>query len=214
MGANRSGWLGAALIGLMLFWNRRGKGLILVAVLAGVVAIWILRFGSTTVLNERWRQTVEGNKSDESRVTLFLTCIQLGLENPIIGVSPQRLGWELGRRTSLSSGLNVLDSHNVFGHIIGGSGLICFGALLAVAWTLCTLKPRDGIPLGGRDDPARDARKLVRMLVVLWAARGMFSREILYNPSFSIAIGLVIGLFMLAEVARQGQPGLAVKATS
>ena len=56
MGGNRSGYLGAVLIAVMLFWNRRGKGLIFVAVLGSAVAFWILQFGTTKVLNERLRK--------------------------------------------------------------------------------------------------------------------------------------------------------------
>ena len=148
-----------------------------------------------------------GNESDESRIGLFLSCLAVGMENPIIGVSPQRLPWEIGRKMQIQSGLNVYDPHNVFGHIIGGSGVICLAALGAVAWTLCTLKPRSGPPLGGSEDPARAVRSLLRMYVALWAVRGMFSREVLYNPSFNIALGLCIGLFILAETARKiGRP--------
>jgi hypothetical protein len=44
----------------------------------------------------------------------------------------------------------------------------------------------------------------MRMLIVLWAVRGVFTNDILYNPSFNIAIGLCIGLCILAEKAREG----------
>jgi hypothetical protein len=43
----------------------------------------------------------------------------------------------------------------------------------------------------------------MRMLIILWVVRGTFSREILYNPAFCIAIGLTIGLCLLAETARE-----------
>jgi hypothetical protein len=42
------------------------------------------------------------------------------------------------------------------------------------------------------------------MLIVLWAVRGVFTNDILYNPSCNIAIGLCIGLCLLAERAREG----------
>jgi len=80
--------------------------------------------------------------------------------------------------------------------------MICFAALLGVGWTMWNLKARGGGKIG-RDDPLRDARRLMRMMVILWVVRGMFTREILYNPSFNIALGLTIGLCMLAQVARQ-----------
>ena len=203
MSGNRSGYLGAAFVGLMLFWERRGKGFLLVAIVTVTVAFWIVKFGSTVVLDERMRQTVEGNSSDDLRRDIMGVCLQIGLENPVIGISPQVLPWEISRRVKTPHHTNVLDAHNIYGHIFAASGMICFAALIAVGWTMWNWKPRTGGKVGGREDPLRDARKLLRMMVALWAVRGLFSREILYNPSFSIGLGLAIGLCMLAEVARQ-----------
>jgi hypothetical protein len=202
MSGNRSGYLGAALIGFMLFWDRRGRGMLLVGAITAAVAIGIVQFGSTAVLDQRIKQTMEGNKSDEHRLAILAACLQIGLENPIIGISPQVLPFELGRRTSVVHHLNVIEAHNIFAHVFAASGMICFAALLGVGWTMWNLKARGGGKIG-RDDPLRDARKLMRMMVVLWVVRGMFTREILYNPSFNIALGLTIGLCMLAQVARQ-----------
>jgi hypothetical protein len=202
MGGNRSGYLGAVLVALMLFWDRRGKGILLVGVIAAVVAYLILQFGSTVVLDERLRHTVEGNKSDVLRRDIVLACLQVGLENPVAGVGPQMLGFEIAHRVGYVASGSV-EAHNVFAHIFAGSGLICFAALLAVGWTLWTWEPRGGGKVGGREDPFREGRRLMRMLVILWVVRGMFTAEILFNLSFNIALGLVIGLCMLAEVARQ-----------
>ena len=202
MSGNRSGYLGAVVVGLMLFWNRRGRGLLLVGAIAGAVAMFLVQFGHTSVLDQRIKQTMEGNKSDEHRLAILAACLQIGLENPIIGVSPQVLPFELGRRTSVLHHLNVIEAHNIFAHVFAASGLICFAALLSVGWTMWNLNPRGGGKIG-RNDPLRDPRSLMRMMVFLWFVRGMFTREILYNPSFNIALGLTIGLCMLAQVARQ-----------
>jgi hypothetical protein len=203
MSANRSGYLGAALIGGMLFWNRRGQGLLLVGFVVGALAIWISQFGDTTVLNERVRQTVEGNKSDNYRLEIFQTCLEVCLDNPVIGVSPQNLPFELGRRNQIGYGDNHINSHNVIGHIIAGSGVFCLLALGALAACLWFWKPRNGVPISQKDDPLREARGLCRMLVVLWLVRGAFTNDIIYNPSFNIAIGLAIGLCILSEKARE-----------
>ncbi|HEX3728112.1 MAG TPA: hypothetical protein VHV08_17795, partial [Pirellulales bacterium] len=116
---------------------------------------------------------------------------------------PQLLQFEIGRRTSIIHHHGLVDSHNVFAHIWAGSGMICFAALMGVGWTLLTWRPRDGSKIGGNDDPLRDARKLLRMMIVLWVVRGFFTREILYNPAFNIALGLTIGFCLLAEKARE-----------
>ena len=122
----------------------------------------------------------------------------------MIGVSPQRLPMEIGRHLSvIFNGQRVIDSHNVFGHVIAACGLICFGALLALGWTLWNWRPYDGSKVGGKDDSLRQARSLLRMMIARWVLRGMFTREILYNPSFNIALGLAIGYCLLADA----QPG-------
>ncbi|HEY2895243.1 MAG TPA: O-antigen ligase family protein [Pirellulales bacterium] len=203
MSGNRSGYLGAALVGFMLFWDRRGRGMVLVGAIALAVGMWLVQFGHTSVLDQRIKQTMEGNKSDEHRLAILQACLEVGFENPIIGISPQLLPFELGRRTSVVHHLNVIEAHNIFAHVFAASGMICFAGLLAVGFTMWTVKPRDGGKLAA-DDPLRDARRLMRMMVLLWVVRGMFTREILYNPSFNIALGLAIGLAMLAQVERRG----------
>jgi hypothetical protein len=204
MSGNRSGYLGAVVVGAMLFWDRRGRGMLLVAAVGGAIALWMVNYGDTATFNERMKQTVEGNESDENRIEILKTCAKLALENPIIGVSPQRLPFEIGRNThqKQSHHMNFLDSHNVFGHVAAGSGLICFTAMLALAFTMSFPVLRDGSKFGDKDDPARIARNLMRMMVILWAFRGLFTREVLYNPACNIALGLVIGYFILAEATR------------
>lgn len=203
MSSNRSGYLGCALIGFMLFWDLRGRGMFVVAAVTGAVVMWMSSYGDTTVFDERMRQTVEGTDSDDLRKAIAVTCTWIALENPIIGVSPSELPWEIGRRTNVAhvQHINFLDSHNVFAHVAAGSGLICFAALLAVGVTMWTLRAADGHKLTKQDGEARRALSLVRMMVVLWAVRGMFTREILYNPSCNIGLGLCLGLFIVAQAA-------------
>jgi hypothetical protein len=58
-------------------------------------------------------------------------------------------------------------------------------------------------PRQGRLDPLYEARNLCRMMIVLWVIRGMFTREILYNPAFNVGLGLCIGLLILAMTSRK-----------
>jgi hypothetical protein len=203
MSGNRSGYLGAALVGLMLFWDRRGKGLLLVGAVAAAVAFWMINFGSTQVFDQKMQETAKGYAGDDVRKDILRCCLEIGMENPIIGVSPQVLPFEIGRRISLVHEYPALDAHNVFAHLFGGSGIICLAALLVLGWTMYAWRPRDGIKVGGDDDPLRDARRLMRMMVILWAVRGAFTADILYSPSFCIGLGLSIGLCMLAEIERK-----------
>jgi hypothetical protein len=50
-----------------------------------------------------------------------------------------------------------------------------------------------------------DARNLLRLMLMLWALRGLFTREILYNPGFCMGIGLAIGL-CIVEVGASLEP--------
>ena len=203
MSLNRSGYLGAVLIGAMLFWDRRGKGFFIVGLVAVLVFAFITQFGSTAAFDARMEETTEGISSDQHRVMIVQTCWDIGWENPMMGVSPQQLSFEIGRRLNVEIALNYIDSHNVFAHLFAGSGVFCLLSLCLVSWTLWFWKPRNGIKIGRRNDPLRDARFLMRMMLVLWFMRGNFTREILYNPSFCIAVGLCIGYCMLADVERE-----------
>jgi hypothetical protein len=208
MSANRSGYVGAALVALMLFWDRRGKGLILVALVGAIVAGWVVYSGNSKAFERRMKQTSEGTSSDDSRVALILGAVKIALEKPIVGVSPQQLPFHLAReaRTNVALG-----AHNVFAHVAAGSGLICFSALLFLGWALWNPTPKDPRWKGRKDDPVRQVRKLIRMMVVLWVIRGMFTNEIHFNICFNICFGLVLGLYILAVQERQAMshPGMS-----
>jgi hypothetical protein len=205
LSGNRSGYLGAVLVGGMLFWNKRGKGMLFVAGIAAVVMYAVVNFGSTEVFDERMRQTIEGNKSDDHRMAILYACLEIGLSNPLVGVSPQQLPWEIGRRTSVLHHYNYVFAHNVYAHLFAGSGVICLMMLFIVGAMMWRWKPSDGY-VGGDDDPARLARRFLRMLVILWFVRAAFTHEIMYNPSFNIAFGLAIGLCMVADGAHKSAP--------
>jgi O-antigen ligase len=132
--------------------------------------------------------------------------LEIGLENPIIGVGPQVLPYEIARYKTAGYNAGISEAHNVYAHVIGGSGLICFAAMLAVGWALCSWKLGDA-DIDPKQDPLRRARRLMRMLVLLWAVRALFTAEILFNPSFNMAIGLVIGYCTLAQTARGAERG-------
>jgi hypothetical protein len=159
----------------------------------------------TEAFERRFLQTTEGTASaDRYRIDLFLTSIQIGFENPLLGCSPQALPYELGRRLS-SYGLQVVDPHNIFANLIGGSGLICTSAFILAALTFWFWRP-PGVRRGSLEPAFLDARKFLRMALFLFAVRGLFSREVLYNPGFCMAIGLAIGLCIVeAKSAKIGQ---------
>jgi len=188
---NRSGWLGALLIMLMLYSKgRRFRAIVFVGVLAAICYGMLLKFSSIAVLEHRVEQTLAGYHSDRLRRVLVQKAIGVGLDYPILGVTPQKLPFELARR--LNALAPEVDSHNMVGHIMGGSGIpavLVFLLMGALLW----LRRR-----GVRPPPeGQFAHRLLRMMLVLFTVRGMFSREILYAPSFSIGLGLCIGYCLL-----------------
>jgi O-antigen ligase len=185
----------------MLFWDQRGRGMILVAAVAGAVVLLISQFGNTQIFDERMRQTVEGNKSDDLRVRLFQASLEIALENPIIGVSPQAFPAHVATKLGFHGA--QLESHNTLGHLMGGSGFFCLLAYGAFCWSMLSPFPASEWPRLGRPDPLYEARSLCRMMIMLWVIRGMFTREILYNPAFNVGVGLCIGLLVLALSSRR-----------
>jgi O-Antigen ligase len=211
-GSNRSGYLGLAFIVFELFVyalisprfkivGRASAWLLISAVTAAVIGLLIWR-QATQAFERRFEQTEEGTQSDRLRWDLTITSVRIGLENPVSGVTPQQLPYELGRRlgTKYQDASAVIETHNVFAHLIGGTGFICTAALLAITAALWFWRPkvRPGMQLG---PGFYDARNLLRMMLCLWAVRGLFTREILYNPGFCFGIGLAIGLCIIEAEA-------------
>jgi O-antigen ligase len=193
---NRSGWLGAAIVVLLfimlLLKSRKIAGVLIISAIGAIIAIWLVRYANTEVAARRITDTKTGRTSDRFRFSIFTKCVQIGIENPVIGVSPQMIGREIGKRAQGESQMDIIDSHNIFGHVIAASGLICFGALIATGWTMW----RWPVPPAAKQASGaalRHAVTAVQMLIFLWAVRGFFSREILYNPGFCTALGLIIG---------------------
>ncbi len=194
MSGNRSGYLGAVIVGLLLIRERKFIGILLVGLVIVGASYYLRNYGSTEILERRLNQTVEGTSSDTLRLDLFRACVQIGLENPIAGVSPGGLGNEIGRHLGAPNG-----PHNVFGFVIGSNGLVCFAALLMLGWALWTWRYAQRVPSGKPADEFLEVRKLLRYMVILWVIRGCFNDEILYNPGFCIGIGLAMGLCIVAS---------------
>jgi hypothetical protein len=109
----------------------------------------------------------------------------------VLGASPDGVHSELPRRLDLSFGM--IDTHNVFGYIVGGFGLITTTAFFALGYSLWRRH---------RAVPSESAHVLLRYLLILWVVRGSFSREVLYAPAFFIAFGVVFGLCLREGVWR------------
>jgi hypothetical protein len=191
MTANRSGWVGVFLIVAMLVAARfRVKTTIFAAIVLAVVYLVATRTAAAAMIEHRVDQTRGDYSSDQLRESLLHEALEIGLENPAFGVGPTDLTIQLARRTIVD--VPMVDPHNVAGYLVGAFGFPA--ALTFLALTLAVFL------LGGirvRDATTRSAQNLVRMIVVLFWVRGMFSREILYAPAVDVALGIAIGLFLL-----------------
>jgi len=193
---NRSGWLGLGIIALMMMREKSLKAAFVLAIIGGIVGALILTLYSSDAVETRMRGTQTSKSSDSLRWSLFVSGMQIGFENPLIGVSPQELPFELARR--LGSPEAYVSPHNMYAHVAGGSGLVALALLLHIGYVLATRRPSR--PL----HPAalisfKDGRKIMRLLLVLWFIRAMFTNEIIYSPGFCMAIGLALGLELSSE---------------
>jgi O-antigen ligase len=197
--ANRSGWLGAVLIATMLFIRGRSlRTTLLVLALAIAAYMLVVNFSGTDVIEYRIDLTKRGYSSDQKRSELLTESLEIGLENPLLGISPLRLPYELARRIRFES--DVIDPHNVLALLVGGTGFLGTAALMALGaslWMRRSTRRADAL-----SPAARSAHALLRMGILLWILRGMFSREVLYSPSFAVALGLALGLSIRGEVWR------------
>ena len=199
--ANRSGYVGALLIGILLFWDRKAWGLFVVGGIALAVMYFLVNFVGTETMERRIQQTQEGILSDQLRKDLFIQSLDIAVTHPLLGVSPEFLPFELGRR--VDTGLLAVYPHNVIAQVAGGCGLICLAAFLGIGGTLWRWVPRKQ---GSRplDPEFREARRILRMMLVLYIFRGQFTHEILYNPGFSMGLGIAIGYCIItADASRR-----------
>lgn len=189
--ANRSGWLGLGVIVMLLMVQGNFIRAAFIFGILGIASFAVLTtVFSTDLIESQVSTTVEGDTTDRMRVTLLMTALQLGAENPILGASPQGLYFELAQRVGGHGG--ILDPHNVVAHLVGGTGLVTTAAFCLFAiflWKRGSGVKKDFFG----NEYARLAHRYLKLLMILWIVRGLFSREILYMPVFAAGLGLCIG---------------------
>lgn len=203
---NRSGWLGMAIVATMLMPQSRKQNIVLMMI---AVPACFLYFGEQTRIEgirDRVVSTQVGLESDRLRLELARIAFEIAVEAPLLGISPQKLPAELARRLGYPG--SQLETHNVFAHLVAGSGIPALILLLAIAASLWRWRP--GASLSGFERVRfLQSRSLLRMVIVLWAVRGFFSHEILYSPTFCMAVGLSLGLCLRFNRMPQGLFGFS-----
>jgi O-antigen ligase len=188
--ANRSGWLGFAVIVLMLAVQRRQwRSFLAILVLAlasyGAWRVW----GADEVFEYRLEQTQGGYASDTLRENLISEGMGIAAEHPLIGLGLRGLAEELAERTRADG--DIVDPHNLIVYLCGGFGFPLFAMLLLIGRALWRRPP--GLVSAGQ----RGASDLLRMNVILFLVRGFFSREIVFNSAVMIAIGCSLGWLLV-----------------
>jgi hypothetical protein len=177
---------------------RRAKTFLVLGALVAGAAYLVIEYGNMTLIELNIRITEEGYASDRLRWQLILAALDTGLSNPILGVSPQRLPVELGRYVGISG--RGIDAHNVLGLIFGGTGFLGFFSFLAFGYAMFFRNK-----LAQISARANEAHFLLRCMIVVWFTRAMFSGEIIFSPSFSLALGMAIGLCVATGVWQRPQ---------
>ncbi len=197
--ANRSGWLGLGVIALLLlFQGSFFRSAIVFGFVGAATYLLLSNVLGTQILESELASTSEGDTADNLRVQLVLASMQIGVEKPILGASPQGLYFELAERFGGHS-KGIIDPHNLVAHLVGGTGLICSGAFVFFGYSLW--RRGSGVRkdyLG--NDTAKLAHRYLRLFMILWFIRGLFSREILYMPVFAAGLGVCIGLCIVEKV--------------
>lgn len=202
LSANRSGWLGLVVI-FVSFLLYSGFRKVTVIIAIGIIFssyLAIDKFASDIVERKR-EQTLEGYASDEGRQLLMKESFLVGVSHPFFGVGKDELHREMAKQLRVNRlGIKLVDTHFLFGYIFGATGMFTLLAFLLFLWRL-TNKERF-VPLSAKVELDR-VHLMMSSFVFLFAVRSLFSREILYSPTFIGGLGLVYGYYsMKVKIAR------------
>jgi hypothetical protein len=195
LSANRSGWLGMAIIFLSVLFitGLRGRTLFFSVVMVIFSYVAVERYANDIVTHKR-KQTEEGYSSDTGRRLLMIHSLRVGLENPLTGVGMDELHYQMALRLGLIRfGVEKKDTHFLPGYLFGATGIFSLSLFL---FFLISLFPKIHHPMQLKTK-MRHARSMVIFFVVLFVLRSFFSREILYSPTFMGGLGLVYGYYIL-----------------
>jgi hypothetical protein len=195
---NRSGWLSAGLIVLLVFSNNRNRIRIaaFIAIVAGLAFV-VADIATQEIEGYNYeRDTINAAQSDQLRMELIAHALTIGFQNPLLGISPTRLTKQLGKIESV--GLQSIDCHNLTGYLIGGSGLFTFGAFCLFAYAMWRVPKR--FLMRTTDPFAIQCARILSTMVVVWIVRAQFQEDVLFSSTFTIGLGLSIGLCVICGV--------------
>jgi len=197
LSANRSGWLGLLII-LIVYVIYLGLGIrsILLLSVFGVLVYFVIERYAFDIVDHKREQTIEGYSSDLGRQRLALLAFEVGLENPILGVGMDELHREMAYRLKLNKfGVEKTDTHILWGYLFGATGIFSLIAFIFFLFSITKNRylTRDHV----RNSLVRKVRWLLIGFVILFCVRALFSREILYSPTFMCGLGLMLGYYLV-----------------
>ena len=194
---NRSGWLTSGLLVLLLFSTnqhrfRLAAFLAIASILAYVVASLVT--ADADAVYER--DAINAAQSDQLRMELILNAFLIGLQHPLLGVSPTKLGYSLSTLVQVNE--KSIDCHNLTGYLIGGSGFLTFGAFCF--FVLAMLRPPRAFQMAEPNPMAKRAARILAIMAAIMLVRSQFQEDVLFSATFTAGLGLCIGLCICTGV--------------
>lgn len=193
LSGNRSGWLGLLIIFLaMLLYSGLGPRSILFSVTIIGLSYFAIREYASDIVARKSVQTTEGYSSDVGRRQLMIQSVAVGLENPLLGVGIDELHRQMALRLDLNRfGVTRMDSHFLPGYLFGATGAVSF-IFFFLFLSRLQQKP---FPQLADSKLTSKGRVLIRAFLFLFVVRSLFSREILYSPTFISGLGVAFGYY-------------------
>jgi hypothetical protein len=193
---NRSGYLGVVVVVvLLLARGRRARDVIILVLLGSILYMVFTTFGDTTALDYEFSDQKDSQSDMERRRELFDTAVDVGMTNPVFGVGIQNVPTEIGTRLYAvgRASYPLIDAHNVLGDVVAGGGLLLSLCFVSLGWALW-VRPREWRALGPPTAAEKDGRGLLRIMLVLFIVRGLFTGAVLTTPGFMLGIAIALGL--------------------
>ncbi len=201
---NRSGWLAAgALILLLLGTNRARLKMMVFVGFAFLVAFGVARIVLSEANDVQDRDTENAAKSDSLRIQLFERAVIIGLQHPLLGVSPTKLTQMLGSSVAKVEEEGI-DCHNLTGYLIGGCGFLTFGAFCLFTYAMGF--PPKRARLGAASRLMKESSRILSLLTIVWLLRAQFQEDVLLSPTFTAGMGLCVGFCISSGVYKKGAP--------
>jgi O-Antigen ligase len=194
---NRSGWLTSGLLLLLLFsTNQHRFRLAAFLAIASILAYLVASFVTSEADTVYERDAINSAQSDQLRLELILNALVIGLQHPLLGVSPTKLGYSLS--TLLQVNEKSIDCHNLTGYLIGGSGFLTFGTFCF--FVLAMLRPPRAFQTAGVDPIAKRSTRILAIMTAIMIVRSQFQEDVLFSATFTAGLGLCIGLCICTGV--------------